>query len=104
MFRKNAHTISLLALLISVSLSLSTVHFHQSVEHQAAPDTEMATSVSADTNYCPICGYLFKAGNTSSIQPVATLQAFSELTTDVVSQYHAPSIARASSRAPPFLV
>lgn len=103
MLPKQSYIGSLLVLLISVSLSLSTAHFHKSVEHQATPETEMGTTISVDTNYCPICGYLFKAGNTSSIQPVVALEAFEELAADIVAQYHAPSISRASSRAPPFL-
>lgn len=103
MLRKNVHIISLLVLLISAGLSLSTVHFHKSVEHQATPDTEMGTTVSVDTNYCPICGYMFKASNNSSVESVAALKPFEELAPDVCSQYHSHSISRASSRAPPFL-
>ncbi|MDZ7694579.1 MAG: hypothetical protein U5K69_26240 [Balneolaceae bacterium] len=92
-------------LLISMSLSLSTVHFHESIEHQATPEahTQTATTLDADATYCPICGYLFSAEVHTPGQWDIIFNSIDELAISGPAPHTSPTIYWSNNRSPPFL-
>ena len=92
---------SVFVLLISMSLSLSTVHFHRTLELNRSVDNGIKTEITTDTNFCPIDGYLFNADVSSPVQASVTIQARDSVTPDFVNQLDEPALLSNNNRSPP---
>lgn len=96
---------SLLALLISLSLTVSTLHSHNHIEwHHPKKHVNTGTCLIVDSTDCPICGYLFHVHVTA---PETTEVPIYDTTILVDSSFfliQGPNLYLHSGRSPPVLI
>lgn len=78
MAEKYFHTTALLAVLISLSLSFSTIHNHEALKYNSGDQHQpVEHMISKDSTLCPICGYLFHADFSSGSSVDTVVQVHS---------------------------
>lgn len=102
--RFKSHITLFLLMLMSISLTITTLHSHHNLDWHQSPDfADTGHCLTADATVCPICGHLVKADLSPEIQATAYfIPSFD------VEDYEAPALSSriyipASGRSPPVL-
>lgn len=103
MIERGSHISMFFIVLISLSMSLSTVHFHQSIEKQVTPEAQTHTTIGPDATFCPVCGYLFNAQTDGFIQSTAHISVITTVVDYESADYFEPHLVRKNNRSPPIL-
>lgn len=96
---------SIFVLLISMSLTVSTLHSHNHIEwHHPKKHVDTGTCLMVDSTQCPICGYLFNADVPPPETVDVTISDSRTVSEPALSLVQEPSLFYIKGRSPPVLI
>lgn len=93
-----------LLMLMSIGLTISTLHSHHNLEFHNSPDyADTGHCLTVDSTLCPICGYVVQATQAPAVDSTTHLQPVSVVnngnTTDVSQRTYIPVLGRSPPAA-----
>lgn len=93
-----------LLMLMSIGLTISTLHSHHNLEFHNSPDyTDTGQCLNIDTTLCPICGYIVEASQAPVIDSHAFLNSKTIVknrdTSDIPKRIYIPILGRSPPTA-----